>query len=259
LGVGVTIQDFDHFDFSNNSLSHTVYTRGSGRAVILCHELPGMTQQCIDFAEELVVYGFRVYLPLFYGKPGDNEALSLSLRLFCLKNEFKVFSENGGSPLADWLRALCLQAHQDCGGDGVGMIGMCLTGNFAISLMADPVVLASVSSQPALPFSFYKNVKSSLAISDDEKAEIVRRAQVGTELMCLRFSNDKISPREKFDALNDLLGASFRGIEIKSPDPEHNIPARAHSVLTMDFCNQAGHPTRQARDQVLAFLASKLH
>lgn len=43
------------------------------------------------------------------------------------------------------------QAHAQSGGTGVGAIGMCFTGSFALAMAIDDVVLAPVMSQPALP------------------------------------------------------------------------------------------------------------
>jgi hypothetical protein len=72
--------------------------------------------------------------------------------------------------------------------------------------------------------------------------------------MCLRFSNDSISPPERFAAIAAAFAANFEGIVIPSPDAGWGIPANAHAVLTENFSDADGHPTRHARDRVVAFL-----
>ena len=145
------IPGFLGFEFTDGDITHTVYRRGSGRAVLLMHELPGMTQECIEYANELAQM-FAVYMPLLFGKPYDNSNVKFVPHI-CISKELAALSKGGGGTLVGWLRALGRKALQDCGGPGIGAIGMCLTGNFAIALMADETVLAPVASQPALPIT----------------------------------------------------------------------------------------------------------
>ena len=78
-------------------------------------------------------------------------------------------------------------------------------------------------------------------------------------MLGLRFSADKGSPPERFETLRRELGDAFEGIEIdSSPGNPAGIPARAHSVLTVDLVDEPGHPTRLALDRVLAFLTERL-
>ena len=100
-----------------------------------------MTPECIALGEAIAASGFTVHLPLLFGEPGDNHPVFFIAKL-CISREFRLFASGGGSPIVDWLRALCRKVKADCGGLGVGAIGLCLTGNFAISLMADDSVLA---------------------------------------------------------------------------------------------------------------------
>jgi hypothetical protein len=139
------------------------------------------------------------------------------------------------------------------------MIGLCLTGNFAIALMADDTILAPVAAEPSLPlFAVSENAKKAIGVTEAELERARARCAAGVPLMCLRFYKDRISPRERFEAIRDAFSPGFRGIVIPSPDPHHNISACAHSVLTGDFVDQPGHPTRVARDQVIDFLKSQL-
>ncbi len=222
---------FSEFAFSAGNIEHPVFRTGRGPGVVIMHELPGMTKACTAFAEE-VAREFTVFLPLMFGKPGDYAPLR-SLARLCIGHEFRLFAQGGGSPIADWTRALCRKVHDECGGPGVGVIGMCLTGNFAISLMADPSVLAPVASQPSLPLGLSRRGREALAVTPAEMS-------TATDL------------RQAF-------GPAFVEIEIDSSKGNRwGIRPNAHAVLTDDFVDESGHPTREAREAVLAFLREKL-
>ena len=248
---------FSEFAFSDGGIEHGVYRTGSGPGVVLMHELPGMTEACIDLAKE-IASEFTVFLPLMFGKPGEYAPLRFLAKL-CINREFRLFANRGGSPIANWMRALCRTAHLECGGPGVGVIGMCLTGNFAISLMAEPAVLAPVASQPSLPLGVFKLSRSALAITAAEMNAASARSRSGMTLLGLRFSDDMLCPRERFQTLRRTFGPAFVEIEIDSSKGNRwGIRHRSHSVLTDDFVDEAGHPTREARDAVLAFLRENL-
>jgi len=248
---------FSEFAFADGDIEHRVFRTGDGPGVVIMHELPGMTKACTDFAEE-VAREFTVFLPLMFGKPGDYAPLRFLVRL-CISREFRLFAHGGGSPIADWMRALCRKVHVECGGPGVGVIGMCLSGNFAISLMADPSVLAPVASQPSLPLGLSRRSKKALAITQAEMSGAMARAQSGATFLGLRFSEDRLCPRERFATLRQAFGPAFMEIEIDSSKGNRwGIRPNAHSILTDDFVDESGHPTREARDAVLAFLRQKL-
>ena len=255
----VSIEAYDEFVFSDGGIAHPVYRRGSGPAVVVIHELPGMSAACIGLADEIAGHGFTVYLPLLFGRPGDWNTLKY-LAHVCISREFHLLANCGSSPVVDWLRALCRQARAECPGKGVGAIGMCFTGNFAISMMADDAVLAPVASQPSLPFPLSAELKHHPGVSaPDLDRALTRSKEQGVELMCLRFSHDPYVPKERYDRLQQLFGGAFRGIEIdSSPGNPHGLSPKSHSVLTRHFRDEQGHPTRQARDQVIAFLKEKL-
>jgi dienelactone hydrolase len=251
----VTIPGFDAFDFEASEIRHTVYRKGQGPAVLLMHELPGMVPSCITLAEAIAAHGFSVFMPLMFGAPGDNAPLRFTLRL-CISREFRMFANGGKSSIVDWMRALCRRAHQECGGPGVGAIGMCLTGNFAISLMASPDVVAPVACQPSLPIGFSAAKRRSIGVPREDVDGALRHA---TPLLGLRFTGDSFCPRERFDSIRAAFGPRFREIEIESsPGNPHGIKKTAHSVLTLDFVDREGHPTHAAREAMFAFLKERL-
>ena len=269
------MDDFTTFYFPENSSSkRLIYKKGSGAAVILMHELPGMIPECVDLARRLAE-NFTVYMPLLFGKP--NKPLSVPKILqytaqICISQEFYCFAKNKSSPITDWLKALCRQAKQECGGKGVGVIGMCLTGGFVLSLMADDSVIASVVSQPSLPFGITSAHKAALGVSPEELEVAKERASQGVPILALRFSEDKVSPPEKFMTLRQEFGeekeeiensdelcwkrgAALETMEINSQSGNPaNIPQSSHAVLILGFSSMAEYPTNRVYRRVVEFL-----
>ncbi len=255
----MTLPGFTHFDFAAQGMRHRVYERGRGPAVLLMHELPGMTPACVQLAERLAGAGFTVYLPLLFGEPNTTASMRYTVQV-CISREFYLLARRRASPITRWLRAVCREIHARCGGPGVGAIGMCLTGGFALALMVDPVVMAPVLSQPSLPVGLSPAAKAALDLSPADLAKVQQRAQAeNIPVVGLRFTGDPLCPAARFDTLQAVLGDRFRRIEIDSRlgNPYH-IPPRAHSVLAGDFVDQPDHPTRQAYEMVVAFLRQQL-
>ena len=214
------------------------------------------------FGRRVADEGFTAVLPHLFGTPGKSLSATYALGQMaraCISREFLVLAQRGSSPITNWLRALCRQVHGECGGPGVGAVGMCLTGNFALSLMLDEAVMAPVLSQPSLPFPVSKGHKSALHLSDDDLAVVKRRAAAGCGVLGLRFTADPMCPPERFETLRRELGDGFEGIEIESGKGNpHGIPRIAHSVLTKDLVDEAGHPTRAALERVLSLFRERL-
>ena len=259
----MSLPGFTESSFSYDGVTRPVYRRGSGPGVIVIHEIPGITPAVARFAERVAEAGFTVLMPRLFGTPG--RALSVPYVMgqaarICVSREFKVLASRQASPVTEWLRALCRSAHDELGGKGVGAIGMCLTGNFALALMVDEAVMAPVLSQPSLPFPIGRARKQGLHVSDEQLATIRRRASDdGVGVLALRFTGDPAVPKERFERLRRELGDRVECIEIdSSPGNPHGIPRSAHSVLTTHLVDEAGHPTRQALDRVLSFFAERL-
>jgi dienelactone hydrolase len=258
----MSLAGFDTFPFTHDGATRTVYRRGSGPAVVVMHEIPGITPQVAEFARRVADAGFTVYLPHLFGTPGKPLSTPYMLAQMgraCISREFRVLARNESSPITDWLRALCRHAHAECGGPGVGAIGMCLTGNFALALMVDDAVMAPVLSQPSLPFPISKAHRAALHLSADELAVVKRRAQTGCGVLGLRFPGDPLCSGERFATLRRELGEAFEAIEIDSgPGNAHGIKRAAHSVVTTDLVDAEGHPTRAALERVLEFFRERL-
>jgi dienelactone hydrolase len=256
------LEGFSESTFTYKDETRPVFRRGTGPGVVIVHEIPGIIPQVADFGRRVADTGLTAALPVLFGTPGKPFSMGYvveQLTLACIRREFTMFALGKSSPVTDWLRALCRQVHRECGGPGVGAIGMCLTGGYALALMLDPAVTAPVLSQPSCPFPITAARRASVDLSADELAIVKRRAAEGTPVIGLRFTHDRACPAERFDFLRRELGDRFEGIEIDSgPGNPHGIRAGAHSVLTVDLVDRAGHPTRAALERVLAFFRERL-
>lgn len=269
------MEDFKSFEFACEGFpARRVFYKGSGPGVVLMHELSGMVPECVDLGRRIAAAGFTVYVPLLFGEP--DEAFSVPKTLgwvaqICISQEFYCFAKGQTSPITQWLRALCRRVHNNCGGPGVGVIGMCLTGGFVLSLMADESVIAPVASQPSLPIGITAAHRQALGLSAEALAAAKARSQSGVPLLALRFSEDRTSPPERFATLrrefgdtpevvrDDAVmcwrrGPALETIEINSgADNPFHISRGAHPVLTLEM-RETGHPTREALERVLEFL-----
>lgn len=260
--MAMSIADFKEFAFTHDGKTRTVFCKGDGPGVVIMHEIPGITPEVQRFAERIADAGFTVFVPHLFGMPGKPLTAPYALGQMaraCISREFLVLASRRSSPICDWLRALCRHVHAELGGKGVGALGMCLTGNFALALMVDDAVMAPVLSQPSLPFPLGKDRRKALHLSDDELRVVKRRAAAGVGVLGLRFTHDPLCPPERFQRLRDELGNGFEGIEIdSSPGNPYRHARTAHSVLTKDLIDKEGQPTRAALERVLVFLSERL-
>jgi len=259
------LSDFAAFPFSHGGAERTVYRKGSGPAVIVMHEVPGIIPEAARFARIVADAGFTVFMPNLFGTPGKPVSAGYGLREMaraCISREFHVLAENRSSPITEWLRALAKRAYDEIGGRGVGAIGMCLTGNFALTMTLDPWVVAPVLSQPSLPFPITRRKAATLHATAEAVANMRRRAaDEGLALLGLRFAGDRVCRSERFATLAREFGAAFEAIEL--PDAAANPEApkvlgRPHAVLTLELIDRAGEPTRAALDRVIGFFKERL-
>ncbi|MEY3360373.1 MAG: hypothetical protein RL531_92 [Actinomycetota bacterium] len=254
-------------DFSAESVdllgeTKEVFRIGSGPAIILIPEIPGITPEHADLARRLAAQGYTVVSPSVFGEPGRPMSSGHALRTIaraCVAREFAAFATGSTRPITAWLRALAEREHAACGGRGVGVIGMCFTGGFGLAMMLSDSVVAPVLSQPSLPLPLGSARRADYGLDPDDLARILERTADGACVVGLRFTEDRAVPAERFASLRRDLGDAFTAFEIDSgPGNEHGIAKSAHSVLTHDFVDAPGHPTRVAYDHVLEFFASRL-
>ncbi len=248
------IQEYEKSTFaaatsSGYEISHDVYQRGSGAPVVVLQELPGIGVETLRLADELVDEGFLVVLPHLFGPIGKTSMAGNTIRVLCMRKEFHCFRASRTSPIVDWLKALCRDVRSKTSSEGVGVIGMCLTGNFAMSLMADESVLAAVASQPSMPFGKSR----ALHMSDEEVACLKARIDSTAPMKALRFEGDSLCSAAKFACIDARLNdGEHRRVELDT------LPGKGHSVLTLHFVNEVGHPTRKALDDVLQYFRGQL-
>ncbi len=248
--------------FAADGITHEVLRRGTGPGVVLVPELPGATPQVMALADRVVADGFRVAVASVIGVPGREPSpvyLARSIGRMCVAREFAAFARAAERPVSGFLRALARDLHAECEGGGIGVIGMCFSGGFALAAAVEPAVLAPVVSQPAMPPAIGRG-RSATGLSARESAVVGDRArEEGLCALGLRFTRDRAVPAERFAAFAELLGDGWRVLEIDSaPGNAHGIPTSAHSVLTHPSATVSGHPTAAANAEVLAFLHERL-
>ena len=250
------IDKFRRWSFGAEGIEHAVYSRGKGAPVVLMHELPGMTPGCIRTGEQIVRAGFTVHMPMFFGEPGRTQTLRNLVTTVCVRREFNTLTSNGASPIANWLRALCREVSRKNAGSGVGLIGMCFTGNVVLSVMLEPVVRVPVLCEPALPF-FHR---TALGIPDSDVDTGLRRSP-DSPILAFRFSEDKKCPRERFETLRSTYGTGIKTHEYSSaPGNPFRIPQNAHSVLTNAYPGRdhPDHPSERALSEILTHFRTHL-
>ncbi len=241
-------KEFTAHSSEGKPLSHDVYERGKGKVCVIIQELPGIGQETLCLADTFVERGYKVILPHLFGPIGKTSVASNLFRVFCMRKEFRVFAKNESSPIVDWLKALCKKVKEENNVKGVAVIGMCLTGNFAISLMAEDAVLAGFASQPAMPFQ----TQNALHMSEEDVTKIKSKLDVVGPMHCGRFEKDKLCTAEKFDLINRKFNDDKERIIL------HELPGKGHSILTIDFVDEAGHPTKKALEDVMEYFDDQL-
>jgi dienelactone hydrolase len=259
------LTDFAAREIALDGITKVVQVSGAGPAVIVMTEMPGISPHVARFARWVRDAGFTVYMPSLFGRDGALPSAEEGAAVFkraCVSAEFRAFGSGVSSPVTDWLRALARQAHRECGGAGVGAIGMCFTGNFALSMMLEPSVLAPVLSQPSLPL----DESAGLEISPEELSAVRERlAREDLTVLAYRFEGDLICRAERFAAYADALGGRFiprtlpdTGANPEAPPFFARHVAYPHSVVTVHLIDEAGQPTVAARDEILAFFKERL-
>ena len=259
------LRDFDRRSITLNGQTKVVWIAGSGPAVVVLAEMPGISPDVARFARWVRDAGFTVYMPSLFGRDGAVPTADEGAQVYrraCIAAEFNAFKRDASSPVTQWLRALARQAFAECGGPGVGAIGMCFTGNFALSMMLEPAMLAPVLSQPSLPM----NDPSGLEMAPHELAAVRARMQrEQLTALAYRFAGDTVCTAARFEAYQQALGDRFVPRTLPdsaaNPDPpeffKRHVP-KPHSVVTAHLIDRAGEPTMAARDEIIEFFAARL-
>ncbi len=263
MPLNTDISDFKRRDLTFEGKTKPVLFSGEiGPAVVVIHEIYGFTPTVARLCRWIRDAGFRIYAPILFGRPEatnqERQTLGRTLGL-CISREFTIFAANQSSPVVDWLKPLARQAHRECGGRGVGVIGMCVTGGFALSMAVDPTVMAPVMGEPAIP-AF---CAGGLDISPGDLNRVKERAAAeGLTIRGYRFEGDRLCRPERFATLREVLGPAFIGKEIPdhaaNPNGLKSKGRPPHSVFTTDLIDEAGQPTREAVNEVISFFQQAL-
>ena len=227
-----------------DGVTHPVHRKGSGPGVVMIHELPGLTPECIRFGEEIVARGHTVVLPVLFGTPGapaSPRAIATSLAAVCVSREFHAFALGRTSPVAGWLRSLARELHDELGGPGVGAVGMCFTGGFALAMLADAPIAAPVLAQPASPFPIGRRRAADLGLGPDDVAAVRAKVDAGCQVLGVRYLGDP-AVGTRFETLSRALGDNFLTVD---------LPGSRHATLTE-------HRDETAVARVLDFFDEKL-
>ncbi|WP_225782986.1 dienelactone hydrolase family protein [Xenophilus sp. Marseille-Q4582] len=259
------LEDFTPRSVTLEGVCKRVYVAGAGPAVLVMTEMPGISPQVVRFARWVRDAGFTVYMPSLFGRDGAVPQAGEGAAVFqraCVSAEFRAFAGHASSPVTHWLRLLARQAHEECGGPGVGAIGMCFTGNFALTLMLEPAVLAPVLAQPSLPLDAPEAIES----APDEVRQVRERLErEDLTVMAYRFEGDRFCRAQRFAAYRQALGERFVARVLPdsaahddvAPFFAQHVPT-PHSVLTAHLIDEAGQPTLAARDEIIAFFRGRL-
>jgi dienelactone hydrolase len=270
MAISPLLDRYEKTTFTHHGKTRDLYRRGSGPAVIVMTEMPGISPKVLEFADRVVDLGCTAVLPQLFGRPGYDAAADGKLATLryglssmvpaCISREFATFGTGRTSPVVSWLRALAAAEHERCGGPGVGAIGMCFTGGFALAMAADDRLLAPVLSQPSMPIALGKRGKYGIDCSRGDLDRVKERCDTdGLKVLGLRFKGDSFVPAERFQYLRDELGDGFIAVELEDSSANPGaLMKNPHSVVTEHLIDEPGQPTRDALDQVLGLFQTKL-
>lgn len=238
------LEGWNRSEFTADDVTHATYRKGQGPGVIVIHEIPGITPQVLAFAEEVVAQGHTVVMPHLFGTPNAKvgpRSMAQAAQQICVSREFLRMATHTTTPVAVWLRALARDLHAELGGPGVGAVGMCFTGGYALAMLADAPIAAPVLAQPSAPFAVTPGRSRDLGLSPADLSSVKEKVSAGCQVLGLRYKND-LAVGSRFDTLRKELGDNFIAVE---------FPGIKHSTLTL-------HRQQEAVDRVLAFFKEKL-
>lgn len=248
--------DFAPYTFVHEAVERVCYRFGDGPPVIVLHELFGLTDTDACFAHRLSDRaGVTVHVPVLFGRrTGTRSALDGATAAvdMCLSRQFTLLALGKSSPAVAAVLALAERILAESPGhERYGVVGLCLTGNFALAMMCDRRMTAPVMSEPSTPFGLGPD-RGDPGVDPHAMACAKERCSEAAAILGFRFERDMISPVQRFDRLQEALGDGFE---------RHDLCDKrwyAHSVFTTHYSDALGTPTRTALDRVVEFLHERL-
>jgi dienelactone hydrolase len=242
---------------------HAVHVAGAGPPVIIIHELAGISPMLLEFARRVRERGFTSHLPELVSRRGGPARVLLAGLQVCISAEFTKLARGKTSPIVGWLRSYAASVHADTGAD-IGVVGMCLTGGFALAMAVDTHIVAPVVAHPSLPFGIGSARQADLGLSPSDLAAVRGRSDLTVK--GVRFSCDLVAPERRFDRLQEELGDRFLRTDVPSGrgSPfgfsrwEHSVLNNARIQPTNPNHDAARAELERVVDDVLAFLESRL-
>src|SRR5271170_6110703 len=115
------LEDFEPRTVTLEDVAKVVQVAGTGPAVIVMTEMPGISPHVARFARWVRDAGFTVYMPSLFGRDGAVPGAAEGAEVFqraCVSAEFQALASNKSSPVTTWLRSLARFAHEERGGPG---------------------------------------------------------------------------------------------------------------------------------------------
>ena len=253
LPAGFSSSAFEHPTSLGPIVRRVVRFEAPGPTVILIHEVPGLSASTFAIAAVLIEHGYRVVMPALLdaaGPPGGRGAGAATMIRLCVSRELAALASGRTGAIVEWLRGLAAAEGKATAGRPVGVVGMCMSGGFALAMIPFSPVSAAVLSQPALPFVLAP-WRSDLGLSGDDLVELRARVGAGECVRALRFSRDRISPRKRMRLLQRTLPAA-ECVEIETSNPRlHSVLGRA---VDRTLKGRLGEDVQRALDDTIAFL-----
>lgn len=236
----MTIQLLEGFEppkpFEHGNIVRQLYVSSKGAVpLIVLHELPGMSPSFIGYCSRMADQGYKVYMPLLFKTPNTEMNLAQSLIFSCISKEFRELFATKGSerhtrPFTVWMLNLVGEVREQHPQAKFGIVGMCLTGGFALAAIADPGVHAAIACQPGIPF--FRHI-STLGLSKSERRNALIRAQTLPKPCAkgYRYAKDRVCRERHMKAATTILGDAFA----RYPD----LPGEGHSTLTGSTANES--------------------
>ncbi len=199
------------------------YGSGNRAAIVLLHEMSGVSPHLEKLANDLAAAGYRVLVPELLPFRSD----PTNLVPLCLMRQFTVLASGRPSPIATWIRSFC----NELAGNPprpVAVIGMCATGGIVLSLLYEDAVSAGVVAQPSLPFRFGHRIITNceLGCAPDE---VSLASASGKPVLALRFELDRWCPADRLESMRRAWDSGDQSENLRLVE----FPGRGHSTLTL--------------------------